>query len=369
MATPINEFHLTCIIYLFFSALLFGSGGMCDSVPGIYILGDSLVDVGNNNHLPLSFLKANFPHNGLDFPTGKPTGRFSNGKNAADFLAEKVGLPTAPPYLSLESDGKKLANTNVTVTGVSFASGGAGILNGTKFFFQSITLAKQVGYYSEVHDQLVQLLGSDGARTHLAKCLFFIVIGSNDIFAYYHKNSELPRQYTPQQYVDLMTSTLKQLMKRLYELGARKFVVTGVGAIGCCPVQRLKNTTNGCMEKANSCSMEYNKGLQIMLKELKLESSDINYTYFDIFGVMSDLIQDPQNYGIKETKEACCGLGNLKAKIPCIPVSTYCTNRSDHLFWDLVHPTEMVSHVFADLIYSGSRRYMHPINVQKLVKM
>lgn len=43
--------------------------------------------------------------------------------------------------------------------------------------------------------------------------------------------------------------------------------------------------------------MEYNKGLQIMLKELKLESSDINYSYFDIFGVMSDLIQDPQNYG------------------------------------------------------------------------
>ncbi|KAL7609615.1 hypothetical protein Lser_V15G11164 [Lactuca serriola] len=365
MATPINE----CITYFFFSALLFGSGGRCDSVPGIYILGDSLVDVGNNNHLPLSILKANFPHNGLDFPTGKPTGRFSNGKNAADFLAEKVGLPTAPPYLSLATDGKKLASTNVTVTGVSFASGGAGILNGTKFFFQSITLAKQVGYYSEVHDQLVQLLGPDGARTHLAKCLFLIVIGSNDIFAYYHKNSELPSQYTPQQYVDLMTSTLKQLMKRLYELGARKFVVTGVGAIGCCPVQRLKNTTNGCMEKTNNWSMEYNKGLQIMLKELKLESSDINYSYFDIFGVMSDLIQDPQNYGIKETKEACCGLGNLKANIPCIPVSTYCTNRSDHLFWDLVHPTEMVSHMFVDLLYSGSRRYMHPINVQMLVNM
>lgn len=73
--------------------------------------------------------------------------------------------------------------------------------------------------------------------------------------------------------------------------------------------------------------------------------------------------------GIKETKEACCGLGNLKANIPCIPVSTYCTNRSDHLFWDLVHPTEMVSHMFVDLLYSGSRRYMHPINVQMLVNM
>lgn len=60
------------------------------SVPAVYVFGDSLVDVGNNNHLPVSIAKANFPHNGVDFPTKEPTGRFSNGKNAADFLGELV---------------------------------------------------------------------------------------------------------------------------------------------------------------------------------------------------------------------------------------------------------------------------------------
>lgn len=55
-------------------------------VPAVFVLGDSLVDVGNNNYLPLSLAKADFLHNGLDFPTHKPTGRFTNGKNAADFL-------------------------------------------------------------------------------------------------------------------------------------------------------------------------------------------------------------------------------------------------------------------------------------------
>ncbi|KAJ0914460.1 putative triacylglycerol lipase [Helianthus annuus] len=75
------------ITSLFFCGVVFLSAGvMCQSVPAIYIFGDSLVDVGNNNHLPLSLLKANFPHNGVDFPTGQATGRFSNGKNAADFL-------------------------------------------------------------------------------------------------------------------------------------------------------------------------------------------------------------------------------------------------------------------------------------------
>jgi hypothetical protein len=57
-------------------------------VPAIFVFGDSLVDVGNNNYLPVSVAKADFPHNGIDFPTKKATGRFSNGKNAADFLGE-----------------------------------------------------------------------------------------------------------------------------------------------------------------------------------------------------------------------------------------------------------------------------------------
>lgn len=74
------------ITSLFLCVLLFGSGCLSESVPGLYVFGDSLVDVGNNNYLTISLAKADFPHNGIDFPTGKATGRFSNGKNAADFL-------------------------------------------------------------------------------------------------------------------------------------------------------------------------------------------------------------------------------------------------------------------------------------------
>lgn len=52
----------------------------------MYVFGDSLVDVGNNNYLSFSLLKADFPHNGIDYPGHKATGRFCNGKNSADFL-------------------------------------------------------------------------------------------------------------------------------------------------------------------------------------------------------------------------------------------------------------------------------------------
>ncbi|KAF5801386.1 putative triacylglycerol lipase [Helianthus annuus] len=81
-----NSIKLITSLFLCGVVFFLSASVMCQSVPGVYIFGDSLVDVGNNNHLPLSLLKANFPHNGVDFPTGEATGRFSNGKNAADFL-------------------------------------------------------------------------------------------------------------------------------------------------------------------------------------------------------------------------------------------------------------------------------------------
>ncbi|XP_076888991.1 GDSL esterase/lipase At5g55050-like [Bidens hawaiensis] len=365
MANFINgvSFKLN-ICLLIYGVLFLSAGGLCQSVPAVYIFGDSLVDVGNNNYLSLSIFKANFPHNGVDFPTGEATGRFSNGKNTADFLAEKVGLPTAQPYLSLVLESK------FPITGVNFASGGAGLFDRTgDIFKQVIPMSQQVEYYSLVHGQLVQQLGVDGARIHLSKSLFMIVIGGNDLFHYFRNNSKVSKEYTPQQYVDLMASTIKQFMQRLYGMDARKFVVTGVAVIGCCPSQRKQTTANECNGEANYWSTKYNDGLKALLQDLKSELSDINYSHFDTYGAMDNIIQDPQAYGFAEIKDACCGFGNMKADLPCIPIATYCSNRRDHLFWDRVHPTEAVSSLFADLLYNGSQKFTFPINVEQLVKL
>lgn len=74
---------LVCSFVLFFYSYGFS---MAQMVPAVYVFGDSLVDVGNNNYLTLSIAKANHRHYGIDFLNHKPTGRFSNGKNAADFI-------------------------------------------------------------------------------------------------------------------------------------------------------------------------------------------------------------------------------------------------------------------------------------------
>lgn len=351
---------ISCI-FLYVGVLLYLiSFSSAQTVPALYVFGDSLVDVGNNNYLPLSILKADFPYNGIDYPGKKTTGRFSNGKNAADFIAEKLGIPSAPPYLSQPN--------NIFLKGVSFASGGAGIFNATQggIVDKTISLAKQVTHFSTVCGRLVQQLGSIAAEEHLAKSLFPFVIGSNDILGHFKPDSN--DKTSPQQYTAQMLSTLRQLLKVVHGLGARKFLFVGLPPMGCAPKQRsLGNKTVECNEQVNFWSNEYNRGYSQMLQQLKLELIDFHYSYFDTYNVFLNFINNPAAYGLKEIKSACCGLGKLRAQLPCTPISQYCSNRSEYLFWDIYHPTEAAARSFVDIVFSGSGGFVSPITVQELI--
>ena len=54
---------------------------------GSFIFGDSLVDAGNNDYID-SLARANYGANGIDFPGGKATGRFCNGRTVADIVGK-----------------------------------------------------------------------------------------------------------------------------------------------------------------------------------------------------------------------------------------------------------------------------------------
>lgn len=69
---------------LLISFVLFGTC-LGKSVPAMFVFGDSLVDVGNNNYMA-SLSKANYVPNGIDF--GKPTGRYTNGRTIADIVGK-----------------------------------------------------------------------------------------------------------------------------------------------------------------------------------------------------------------------------------------------------------------------------------------
>lgn len=66
-----------------------GRGGQeVHLVPAVYVFGDSTVDVGNNQYLPVPGNSALQLPYGIDFPHSRPTGRFSNGYNVADFVGK-----------------------------------------------------------------------------------------------------------------------------------------------------------------------------------------------------------------------------------------------------------------------------------------
>lgn len=89
-------------------------------VPAIIVFGDSSVDAGNNNQIP-TIARSNFQPYGRDFASGKPTGRFSNGRVPTDFISEAFGLkPFVPAYLD------PTYNISDFATGVTFASAGTG---------------------------------------------------------------------------------------------------------------------------------------------------------------------------------------------------------------------------------------------------
>ncbi|KAI5409313.1 hypothetical protein KIW84_054932 [Lathyrus oleraceus] len=261
----------------------------------------------------------------------------------------------------------KNSKSNVSfLNGVNFASGGAGVFNGTdQSFWKSIHMTKQVEYYSQMYEQLTHQIGASKLQKHISESIFFVVIGNNDIFDYFN-SIDLQTNNTQQQYVKSMVSSLKLQLQKLYKNSARKFEIAGVAAIGCCPALRLKNKTE-CFSEANLLSVQYNKQLQSMLKKWQLENKNLTYSYFDTYTAIQDLIQNPTSHGFVDVKAACCGIGELNAQFPCLPSANICSNRQDHIFWDSVHPTEATTRIIVDRLYNGPSQYTSPVNMKELL--
>jgi hypothetical protein len=114
--------NILCILLLQYLDL---SLVISTNVPAIIVFGDSSVDAGNNNFIS-TVARSNFQPYGRDFMGGKPTGRFSNGRIATDFISEAFGIkPYIPAYLDPSY------NISQFSTGVSFASAATGYDNAT----------------------------------------------------------------------------------------------------------------------------------------------------------------------------------------------------------------------------------------------
>ncbi|KAD7479858.1 hypothetical protein E3N88_02994 [Mikania micrantha] len=128
MAVPMGSTrHLVLTFHLFLALGMFSPQAKA-APPAFFVFGDSLVDSGNNNYLATT-ARADAPPYGIDHPSHRATGRFSNGFNIPDLISQRIGSEPTLPYLSPELAGQKL------LVGANFASAGIGILNDTGIQF------------------------------------------------------------------------------------------------------------------------------------------------------------------------------------------------------------------------------------------
>ncbi|KAJ6829822.1 GDSL esterase/lipase-like [Iris pallida] len=354
----------------FFFVLLFGGGLFLFSfdaeaarVPALYVFGDSTADVGNNNYLEGSHAKANFPHNGVDFPLSRPTGRFSNGYNGVDFLAIHMGFRRSPPpFLSI---GNKISHQTMRGTkGANFASGGSGILDSTG---STITTRKQIQYFATIRSNITMQVSTEKATLLISKSIFLISAGGNDIFAFFTQN-KAPNESQVKQFIDTLVSAYTDHLKELYNLGARKFSIIDVPPLGCCPYPRSLNPMGSCLDILNELALRFNSAVSVLLHDLSSKMQGMKYSIGSSYNVVSNIIKNPSALGYKEVKTACCGSGKFNGQSGCMPNATYCSDRHRYLYWDMLHPTHATSKYAGVAIYEGSLSFAAPINLRQLVE-
>ncbi|KAH7670731.1 GDSL lipase/esterase protein [Dioscorea alata] len=336
-------------------------------VPAMFVFGDSLVDDGNNNYLA-SIAKANYYPYGIDFFQG-PTGRFSNGKTVIDFLCELLGLPYIPAYTTPGLNGTRLIN------GVNYASAAAGILEETGLYLgDRFSLDQQVLNFENNLNDLRQVIGDAGNFTqYLVRSIAVMVLGSND----YINNYLLPSLYrssyiyNTQEYANLLLNHYTRQLLALHSVGLRKFLLAGIGPLGCIPNQRATGFAppDRCVSQVNAMVGLFNVGLRNLVQQLNTNHPGAVFVYGNTYGALGDLLNNPRNYGFSVVDRACCGLGRDRAQITCVPISTPCSNRREYVFWDAFHPTEAVNRILAERAFRGSTNDCYPVNVQQLAQI
>ncbi|OIW16879.1 hypothetical protein TanjilG_00128 [Lupinus angustifolius] len=320
--------------------------------PAIVTFGDSAVDVGNNDYLPTLF-KANYPPYGRDFTNHQPTGRFCNGKLATDITAETLGFKSpAPAYLSPQASGNNL------LIGANFASAASGYDEKAAILNHAIPLSQQLDYFKEYQSKLAQVAGSNKSASIIEDALYLLSAGSSDFLQNYYVNPLINQAFTPDQYSSYLVGSFTSFIKNLYGLGARRIGVTSLPPLGCLPAARtlFGFHENGCVSRINKDAQGFNNKVNSAATNLQKQLPGLKIVIFDIFQPLYDLVQSPSKSGFVEARKGCCGTGTVETtSLLCNPNSLgTCSNATQYVFWDSVHPSEAANQVLADsLIIAG----------------
>ncbi|XP_008807139.2 GDSL esterase/lipase EXL3-like [Phoenix dactylifera] len=320
-------------------------------VPAVIVFGDSIVDPGNNNVLP-TLVRCNFPPYGQDFVRHQPTGRFSNGRIPSDLIASKLGVKElVPPYFGYDLKPEDI------LTGVSFASGATGYDPLTPTLLNVLSMTEELKLFKKYKERLKAIAGEEKATSIVAKSLYVVCSGTDDIANTYFTTPFRRLQYDIPSYVNLMIRGASSFLEELLQMGARKIAFVGLPPIGCVPSQRTLGggIERNCEPMRNQAAQLFNSKIQKEADRLSREHKGVQIVYIDIYSMLIDLIFHPSKFGFEISDRGCCGTGEIEVTVLCNRVTaSVCPNVTAYVFWDSYHPTERAYKIMIDKIFKDN---------------
>lgn len=85
----------------------------------------------------------------------------------------------------------------------------------------------------------------------------------------------------------------------MYNYGARKFVLIGVGQIGCSPNALAQNSPDGstCVARINSANQIFNSKVRGLVDEFNGNTPDAKFIYINAYDIFQDMLNNPSAFG------------------------------------------------------------------------
>ena len=164
-----------------------------------------------------------------------------------------------------------------------------------------IPLWKEVEYFKDYQKKLKAYLGTAKANFIIREALYVISVGTNDFLENYYTLPHRRSQYNVDQYQAFLLGIAEKFTLDLYQLGARKIVLTGLPPMGCLPLERTTNYFGGngneCIKSYNVVALNFNGKLNGLVQKLNGELTGIRAVLSNPYNTLLQMIQKPSAFG------------------------------------------------------------------------
>lgn len=289
----------------------------------LVVFGDSLSDGGNAfNTVDVPFLYPN------GFPPPPNNQRNSDGLVAVEYLAQRLGVDLKPSTVT--------GGTNYAYSGAMTGQRSGvfptpplpgGVAVTTENYADPVYGATQLRSGTSLTSQVGSFIGA-GAPFSPDSTLFVVWAGANDFFF-------APESATVASSIQNIGGAIHQLA----QIGAKKFLVPGLPDLSLTPaILELDAAAPGFGIGAGyrDLSLTFNMILQSTVSAIESGYQAVvpgfDITYFDVNASLLGVLSNPAGLGLSNTTQGCNN----------ITFTSTCANPDQYLFWDPVHPTDVV---------------------------